>query len=252
MNGNSFFIKKGKKACLLIHGLTSSTQEIEELAVFLSKKNFTVIAPLLKGHNTSIYDLDKTNWHDWFDSVISAYNKIKKYKKIFVIGISIGASLALHLSARKKISSLVLLAPAIFYKDWKVKLAPSAKYFLKVKEKNYKKYYPWRKAAYYDIYNEGAIKERIAYNKISLKALSSALSLIKNIKKEFKEIKTPVMIIHSKKDHTILPNSASYIYNNIGSEDKNLIWLKNSGHVISVDNEKEKVFQSAYIFIKNK
>lgn len=252
MNGNSFFIKKGEKLCLLIHGLTSSTQEIEELANFLSKKNFSVIAPLLKGHNTTIQELNKTSWHDWFDSVTDAYNKIKKSKKIFVIGISIGAALALQLAENKKISALVLLAPAIFYKDWKVKFAQFVKYFLKAKKKNYKKYYPWRKAAYYDIYDEKAIKERIAYNKVALNALSSALSLIKNVKKELKEINIPTLIIHSKKDHTILPSSASYIYDNIGAKNKKLVWLENSGHVISVDNEKEKVFQLVYNFIGNK
>ena len=109
MNGKAFFIKKGEKACLLIHGLTSSTQEIEGLANFLSKKNFTIAAPLLKGHNTNEWDLDKTDWHDWFDSVVEAYCKIKKSRKIFVIGISIGATLALHLADHKKVSALVLL-----------------------------------------------------------------------------------------------------------------------------------------------
>jgi len=188
MNGNSFFIKRGKKACLIIHGLTSSTQEIEELAYFLAKKNFTVIAPLLRGHNTTIQELNKTNWRDWFNSVINAYNRIKNSKKIFVIGISVGAILALHLARQKRASALILLAPAIFYKDCKVKLAPFLKYFIKVKTKNYKKYFPWRKVSYYDIYNDKAIKERIAYKTVGLNALSSALSLIKNVKKELKKI----------------------------------------------------------------
>lgn len=252
MNGNTFFIKKGKKACLLIHGLTSSTQEVEEIANFLSKKNFTVIAPLLKGHNTSVQDLNRTNWHQWFDSVANSYDKIKNSEKIFVIGISIGATLALHLARQKRASALVLLAPAIFYKDKKVKLAPYLKYFIKIKTKNYKKYFPWRKVAYYDIYSDKAIKERIAYTQVGLNALSSALSLIKNVKKEIKKIKCPTLIIHSKKDHTILPNSASYIHNNISSKSKKILWLENSGHVITVDNEKEKVFQLVYDFIRNK
>ena len=78
------------------------------------------------------------------------------------------------------------------------------------------------------------------------------MSLIKNVKKELKKIKCPTLIIHSKKDHTILPNSASYIHNNISSKSKKILWLENSGHVITVDNEKEKVFQLVYDFIRNK
>ncbi|MBW2976365.1 alpha/beta fold hydrolase [Candidatus Woesearchaeota archaeon] len=249
MHGNPFFIKKGKKACLLIHGLTSSTQEIEELALFLSKKNFTVIAPLLKGHNTSIEDLNKTDWHNWFDSVIRAYKKIEKSKKIFVVGISIGAILALHLARHKKTNALVLLAPAVFYKDWRVRFINLAKYFIGAKKKNYKKYYPWREPAYYDIYNEEAIKQRVAYDEAGLNALSSALLLINHVKKELKKIYSPILIIHSKNDHTILPQSSSYIYNNIGSKEKKIIWLRNSGHVVSVDNEKEKVFQLVCNFL---
>lgn len=252
MNGNTFFIEKGKKACLIIHGLTSSTQEIEELAYFLAKKNFTVIAPLLIGHNTTIQELNKTKWQDWFGSVTDAYNKIKDNEKIFVVGISIGATLALHLAKNKMVSGLVVLAPAIFYKEWKVKLAPFMQYFIKIKKKNYKKYYPWREEAYFDVYNEEAIKKRIAYDKVALSALSSALSLIKLVKSEINSVKPPALVIHSIKDHTILPRSASYIYENIGSKEKKIVWLKNSGHVITVDNEKEKVFQLVYSFIKNK
>ena len=252
MNGNLFFIKKSKKACLLIHGLTSSTQEVEELTNFLYKKNFTIIAPLLKGHNTKIQDLNKTKWQDWYWSVIEAHDKIKDYKKIFVIGISIGATLALHLAKNKKISGLVLLAPAIFYNDWKIRFLPIIKNFIKIKKKNYRKYYPWRKVSYYDIYSEELIKNRIAYKKVGLSALSSALSLIKVVKKEINKINCPTLLIHSKKDHTILPSSSSYIYDNLKVNDKRVVWLENSGHVISVDNEKKKVFQLTHNFIKNK
>src|SRR3989338_11278449 len=111
MKGNRFFWKK-KIGCLLVHGLTSSTQEIEELASYLCSKNYTALASLLKGHNTSVKDLSTTTWHDWYSSIQDDLDFLGRHcNKIYLIGLSIGATLLLHLAANsssKKIKGLVL------------------------------------------------------------------------------------------------------------------------------------------------
>ncbi|MAE43184.1 hypothetical protein CMO93_05410 [Candidatus Woesearchaeota archaeon] len=258
MKGNRFFKKKSNKGCLLIHGLSSSTQEIEELAHYLYSKGYTVLATLLKGHNTSIKDLYKTTWKDWYSSIEKDFNFLSKYcNKIYVIGLSIGATLSMHLIVNKKaskIKGLILLAPAIFYTSPLVKLTPILKYIKKYSVKDYSKYYPERKEAFFDIVDEKALKDRIAYKKIPLSSIESALNLIKTVKKEIKYIKVPTLIIHSKKDHTIKPESSKYIYDNlnIDKEEKKIIYTENSGHVIITDLDKKEVFKEILDFIKKR
>src|SRR3989344_1339725 len=238
MKGDRFFRKKSNVGCLLVHGLTSSTQEMEELASYLHSKNYTVLAPLLKGHNTSAKDLSRTAWHDWYSSVKKDFDFLNKNcSKIYVIGLSIGATLSLHLAAsnkNNKIKGLVLLAPAIFYTSPLVKFTPILKYFKKYSIKDYGRYYPGRKEAFFDIADEKVLRGRIAYRQAPLASMESALKLIKIAKKEIKLINIPTLIIHSKKDNTIRPESSQFIYNNLKINHKKIIYIENSGHVISV------------------
>ena len=117
MKGNRFFRRKSKIGCLLVHGLTSSTQELEELANFLYSKNYTVLATLLKGHNTKVEDLNKTTWKEWYSSLLNDFSFLSKHcSRLYVIVSSIGSTLSLHLAANTinlKIKGLIFLAPAI-------------------------------------------------------------------------------------------------------------------------------------------
>lgn len=247
MKGARFFKKKGSTGCLLVHGLTSSTQEIEDLADRLHSKGYSVLCTLLKGHNTSPEDLSVTGWNDWYESVENDFNFFRREcSKIYVIGLSIGATLSMHLAAdkNKKIDGLILLAPAIFYTSPWAKITPILKHFKKYGIKDYSKYYPGRKEAFFDIADENELKKRIAYKKFPLGAIASALRLISVVKKEIKEISVPTLIMHSTNDHTIKPESAKYIYRRLRlrPENKKLVYLKISGHVITVDYEKDIVF----------
>ncbi|MBI2208341.1 alpha/beta fold hydrolase [Candidatus Woesearchaeota archaeon] len=253
MKGSRLFKKKGKIGCLLVHGLTSSTQEMEELASYLHSKEYTVLAPLLKGHSASVKDLSKTTWQDWYSSVTEDFDFLNKNcDKIYVIGLSIGAMLSLHLAANiknNKIKGLVLLAPAIFYTSPLAKFTPILKYFKKYSIKDYGRYYPGRKEAFFDIADEKALKDRIAYKQVPLESMASALKLIKIAKKEIKNIKVPTLIIHSKKDNTIKPKSSQFIYDALRISEKRIIYIQNSGHVISVDFDKKRIFKEICDFI---
>jgi len=254
MKGNRFFKKKGINGVLLVHGLTSSTDEMEELANYLYLKGYTVLATLLRGHNTSIANLNRTKWTDWYSSVEEDFNFLrKKCDKIFVLGLSMGATLSLHLTARKKgskIKGLILLSPAIFFVNPFTKFAHLLKYIMKYKVKNYSSYYPGRREAYFDIADEKALKGRIAYKKVPIRSIATSLDLIKIVKKEIKDIKVPALIIHSLKDNTIKIQSSRYIYDHLNLKEKKLVYLKNSGHVITMDFDKKKVFKEILDFIK--
>ena len=100
---DKFFKKKGAIGCLLVHGLTSSTQEMEELSSYLYSRGNTVLATLLKGHNTSVKNLNETPWNDWYSSIENDFDFLSKQcDEVYVIGLSVGAVLSMHLVANKK------------------------------------------------------------------------------------------------------------------------------------------------------
>jgi carboxylesterase len=57
-------------------------------------------------------------------------------------------------------------------------------------------------------------------------------------------------VIHSRNDHTARPVNATLIHDGVSSEDKQLVWLERSYHVITLDYEKDQVFERTYEFIR--
>jgi carboxylesterase len=47
--------------------------------------------------------------------------------------------------------------------------------------------------------------------------------------------------VHARHDNRISPASAAAAFARLGAPQKELVWLEHSGHVITVDYEKERV-----------
>ena len=52
--------------------------------------------------------------------------------------------------------------------------------------------------------------------------------------------------MQSKVEHTVKPASAQYIYDHLGTADKKLVWYHHSGHILTLDNERDDVFQGSF------
>ena len=53
----------------------------------------------------------------------------------------------------------------------------------------------------------------------------------------------PILVIQSRNDEIIDPKSAHIIYENVESLNKKLIWFEESGHVVTLDREKDKLHE---------
>jgi len=82
-----------------------------------------------------------------------------------------------------------------------------------------------------------------------LHALAQSLKLISVVKKSLNKITVPVLIIHSKEDHTTKAKGSEYLLKKIRSKKKKLVMLEESGHIISADVEKEMVFKEIEGFL---
>ena len=92
----------------------------------------------------------------------------------------------------------------------------------------------------------------IHYKKTPVICNYELLECINNLKINLKNITAPLLIIHSNNDHTANPKSAQYLYDNVQSSTKKILHLNHSGHLITLDCEKEIVFAAIADFIHNK
>ncbi len=243
MQGAETFLLQGNngKAVLLLHGYTGTTSEMRPLGEYLCHKGYTVLCPRLPGHGTSVEDLQKTEASQWVAASKLAYAVLaKKYQKIYVAGLSMGALLAIVLAATEKVEKAAFLAAPIYVQDKRAPFLPILRYFIH--------YLPKYKRNY-----QAMDKYCLAYDKMPTKPLTSLFALIKTCKNELvPKITVPCIIMQSKIEHTVAPKSAQYIYEHLATpkEQKRLLWLEKCGHILTLDCEHQLVFEQLADFFE--
>jgi carboxylesterase len=230
--------KNGARGCLLLHGFTSCPFELRFLGDHLQNEGYTVSIPLLPGHGTSPKDLKGHSWMDWYEASKNALFELRKScQTVYVIGLSMGGSIALHLSAHYEVDGIVALAPGLYLKN-KLSFLSHILY----------PFYPYSKKWFGpDIKAEVEI---ITYDKIPVKSLSELLKLFKHLQDDLTDINAPLLIVYAKQDHVIDSKSAQKIYQKVSSKNKRILSLRDSYHIITLDIEKEQVFRETINFLK--
>lgn len=234
MSGAESFFFKGtnEKAVLLLHGYTGAPSEMRLLGEYLNSKGFTVKCVLLPGHGTTPEDLNETTTDDWYaEAEHACCELLSSHSKVMVAGLSMGGLLTIRIASQLPIERAAILAAPIYLQDKRVPLFPILRYFVK--------YLPKQKRNYHE-----AAKYNVAYDKMPTKPIGSILQMIKTAKAEYiPKIEIPCLVMQSKIEHTVAPKSAQYIYDNIKSKVKKLVWFEHCGHILTLDNEREKVFE---------
>jgi carboxylesterase len=229
------------EAVLLLHGYTGSPHDMYYLGKELNKGGFTVYIPRLPGHGTNSQDFLNSNWHDWLRKSLESYLNLKSYyEKVYVIGLSMGGVLTALIAEKFEPEKIVLAAPAFIATDWRIKLTPFFKYFIKKVPKNNPPVFEDERLNY------------LAQQYWNYDWPSKAADLYKLQKmatKNLSKITSDTFIILSKKDEAVPFYVKDLIENNIKSK-KTFLILENSGHVVVNDSEREKVAQETLKWLK--
>jgi len=244
--GNPFFIKrKGKKAALLIHGFTSTPQELKDLGRYLARHSITVYAPLLPGHGTSPERLSITKYYSWIEAVEESVKLLaESYDEIYLIGNSLGGNLALiSANKSKKIKGIVTLGAPIFFRKEKLNkflVLPLLKRIKLFQKKRYSK----------DIAK--ITDKKVHYDSIPLRSLKHVSKIVKLSKQNLENIKKPIQVMDVDNDTVISNESGNYILEHVNSLDRKLIRIPESYHVFIIGKYKKKAFDDIIRFIKRK
>lgn len=237
---NPFFYLGDETGILLIHGFTGSPSELRPMGHFLREQGYTVYAPLLAGHGTSPEELAETTWQDWWNSVKAGYERLQtvEVKKIYVVGHSMGGLLAFYVASKLAVDGVISLCTPIWVRDWRANFVRWINFFIPYHQRSSKK-------------EDHIESQLVPYDRTPLKSIEQLNQLIRIVKKEIPNIDVPTLVIQSRKDETVLPKSANFIYDHIATEQKKLTWYENSSHIITLDKERKRLFQEIDNFIRN-
>lgn len=242
LDPSAFYLEGGPVGVLLIHGFTGSPPEMRLVGDYLHNRGYTISAPLLPGHGTSVEDMNARRCPEWSGCVEDALTNLQsRCDEVFVGGLSMGAALTLYLAAlHPELGGAIAYSPAVIVADRLIYLTPILKYLIPQKPKS----------GVSDLTDPEADMRLWSYEENPTRAAHELLKLTRRVRRMLPQVTCPLLVIHSTLDTAINPHSAQFTYERAGSADKELVTLHNSGHCITVDSEWEAVATKTYEFIQ--
>ncbi len=234
-----YFLPGDRDRCVVLtHGYTGTPAELRLLGDHLNRMGFPVLGVLLPGHGTRVEDLAKTTFSDWVAALREKVERVERnFPETALVGTSMGASVSLQVACGKPVDRVVTLsAPIHTFHDEHMNAADfcdEAVYAPKpVRE------FPVP-ARYY-----------LAYDRYPLRPLATAFREIRKMEAgSLKAVRCPILIMQSRVEKTVRPESAEIIYNQVGSRQKEIAWFDHSGHLLAIEAEREKVFDKVGQFL---
>ncbi len=82
----------------------------------------------------------------------------------------------------------------------------------------------------------------LAYGSVTGRTLFELSKVVRRASKALPRVTAPTVIIQSREDPRVSPRVAEFALHEIGATEKQLIWTKGAGHIITVDYGRERVF----------
>ncbi|PWR23060.1 alpha/beta hydrolase [Zavarzinia compransoris] len=259
--GAGFHFAGGSTAVLLIHGLTGTPGEVKPLARALARDGNSVYGVQLAGHCGTEADLLATDRHDWLDSALDAFDRIRRnHETVFVGGLSMGALLSLMVAAERPglVAGCLLYSPTMFYDGWSI---PRASIFLHLAlVLGLGRFVRFRESFPHGIKDERLRAKIVSQMEAGRSAdagllympglsLRQLLRLISTLKRRLPRIRTPTLLLHAREDDVTSIRNAAYIAANIGGRIEKIL-LENSYHMITIDQERDLVADHSAAFIR--
>jgi len=231
----------GPIGVLLCHGFTGSPGSLRPWAEYLAAEGLTVSLPRLPGHGTTWQEMNRTRWEDWYAEVDRAFGELQATSDdIFLMGLSMGACLALRLAELHgdAVRGLVLVNPSVTADTKLFLLAPVMKMLV-----------PSLKGVGSDIKKEGVAE--LAYDRTPTKAAATLPGLWKVTQRDLGKVTQPTLVFKSAEDHVVGPASLEILRKELPASKLEVRELANSYHVATMDNDATAIFTGSLDFVRS-
>jgi len=236
-----FYFPGGPIGCLLVHGFTGSPKEMRWMGEYLGQKGYSVLGIRLAAHATRLEDMPRSRWQDWIASVEDGWNILSQScQHTFLAGLSMGGALCLLAGAQLPADGVIAMST-----PYDVPKDPRLRYI---------KLLQWLQPSVAkgppDWHNPQAALDHVEYPRYSTRSIMELRGLLAEMRTHLTKVKLPVLLMHSRQDHTVLPENMLAIYNALGTDRKSMFWVDDSNHIITREPERMQVFQAAEDFIQ--
>lgn len=233
-------------AVLLVHGFTGSPHEMRPLLEPLAARGYSVRGVRLPGHGfpANPEDLARGAWEDTVDRALDELHRRFPKGRVAVCGLSMGALLALGVASRRPedVAALVLLSPAIELPPAAAGLLGVARWLVPLAGYRVPK-------GVSDIRDEAARRLHPGCDPFPVSAFVAFDQLRRATRALVSKVRQPALIVHAELDRTCRLTGAEWLRSEMGSRDVELHVLRESGHVITVDAERDRVVRLVTEFL---
>lgn len=228
-----------RRGALVIHGFTGCPQSMRPLAEAFVAAGFSVEMPRLPGHGTTPEDMANYRWRDWTAAVDDAYRKLAaRTDKIVVAGLSMGGSLTLWAAEQHPEIAGVVVINAASEPDDLRGLVDAA-------DQHLAKGVAFVQGVAGDVADPD-VKE-LGYDRIPAVTVRPLMEGVADVKAKLGEIKCPVLILHSPRDHVVPPGSVKAMREHIQGPIE-YVTLDRSYHVATLDYDREEINERSVAF----
>jgi carboxylesterase len=235
-----FSASNGPHGVLVLHGFTGNPTSMRPLAERLAAAGFSVLLPRLPGHGTSIDDMRTTSWSDWSGAALDAFDELaSRTDRVAVVGLSMGGGLAAYVAERRDVAGVVFINPLVKVPSDEVLEGLQALLDSGVET---------IESIGSDIKKEGTVEA--SYSATPLACAASLFEGTRQIQDNLVKITAPSLLLSSREDHVVTSdNGDELVVRSSGPVER--LWLENSYHVATLDNDREFVESSALRFLES-
>ncbi|WP_316893664.1 alpha/beta hydrolase [Ralstonia mannitolilytica] len=263
-------LKKNRhdEVVLLVHGLGGTPHDLGQLQSRINGLGMQTADLMLPGHGSQPESLRDVTLDDWINALRGKLASLReRFRAIHVVGMCMGALLALEVSKREALGSngrdrLILLAPPLFLDGWSLPWYRSIRHAL-YRIPMLADYIRIPERSPYGVKNQRlrtVLKRRFSrgdnrhYNWVPLSTIRELDRLRQMAMDGLARLQCSTLLVHSVDDELTSLKSAQYIRDRINegqaTRKARLAALSDSYHMICIDNEREDVASQVTEFLR--
>lgn len=234
----------GEIGCLLVHGFTAMPDEMLPLALHLHAQGHTALCLRLPGHATRPDDLRRVTYRDWLTAVEDGIAILRgAVRAVFLIGQSLGGMLALIAASRFSLHGVAALSVPF---DPRFHQSRLLLHMIARLQPTIRKVAADRA----DPLGDRRETDYPAYPAYPTFTVLQMHPLRRELADALSHVRTPALLLQGTADATIPPESLLNLYSALQQTTRQMVWVKDAGHGITLDPHRQSAFDAITAFIR--
>jgi carboxylesterase len=235
------FSRRGSSTgVLVLHGFTGSPESLRPLAERLAGAGYSVELPRLPGHGTSLEDMMTTSWEDWSTTALDAYDELTgRCERVAIVGLSMGGGLTAFVAEhRADVAACVFINALVKPPTLETLEGLDALLAAGIETID---------AIGSDIKREGVTE--LSYPGTPLRCAKGMFEAMGPIHEGLGRIAVPSLVLSSREDHVVTSDNSDDLEARLAGPVER-IWLEDSYHVATLDNDQEFLEHTTLSFLE--